>query len=55
MYLYSSQQLNYDSLAKIEASSSEVHWSDLPTSQPFKVPDDMEHSFPDLPDRCRAR
>ena len=56
MFLNDSQQLDFDSLNKIEASSSEVDWSDLPTSQPFKVPADIEElRYSNLSDRCRAR
>ena len=55
MHLNEEAQKSFERIQEIEAASSELDWSELPSAQPFLVPEDCEERYPNIPKHCRAR
>ncbi len=55
MHLTEEAQLTLERIEQIEAASSDVDWSELPTPQPFVLPVGCDGRHPDIPRECKAR
>lgn len=55
MHLSKMEQESFSKIELIQATSSEIPWSDLPPSQPFVIPDDCVERYHEVPTFCKAR